>query len=74
MTNKTIEALINEVGTDISGKWISVEAARLLVERTVKECVETSSRDAEGYVHGGQWYHGVYAGNKAVKVHFGLDT
>ena len=33
-----VKALINKVGTDVSGKWIGIDNVELLAELIVKEC------------------------------------
>ena len=36
--NVKIEELINQVGTDVSGKWLRIDNAEMLVNLVVKEC------------------------------------
>lgn len=38
MTNNKIKELIKQVGTDSSGKWISIDKAEELVKLVVAEC------------------------------------
>ena len=38
MTNNKIRDLIQQVGTDTSGKWISIDKAEELVKLVVVEC------------------------------------
>jgi hypothetical protein len=38
--NNNIRQLINQVGTDVSGKWIAVDKADELAELIVKECAD----------------------------------
>jgi hypothetical protein len=33
-----VKALINKVGTDVSGKWVGIDNVELLAELIVKEC------------------------------------
>ncbi len=37
--NENIEAIVKNVGTDISGKWVSTDKIVNVVEATVKECI-----------------------------------
>jgi hypothetical protein len=37
-----IETLMKQAGTDTSGKWISVDNAKKLVELVVKECAKVA--------------------------------
>jgi hypothetical protein len=37
--NENIAAIVNNVGTDISGKWVSTDKIANVVEATVKECI-----------------------------------
>jgi hypothetical protein len=37
--NERIQELIKQAGTDVSGKWMSVEHATKLAELIVQECV-----------------------------------
>ena len=37
--NENIKAIVTNVGTDVSGKWISTDKIAGVVEATVKECI-----------------------------------
>ena len=47
--NERIRELLQQAGTDVSGKWISVDNAEMLAELIVRECV--------GVVEGGRFLH-----------------
>ena len=46
--NNDIRQLINQVGTDISGKWIAVDKVDKLAELIVKECARVAFATAIG--------------------------
>jgi hypothetical protein len=37
--NRKAKELIQKVGTDTSGRWVSTDQAEVLVELTMKECI-----------------------------------
>ena len=37
--NERIKELLQQVGTDVSGKWISVDNAEKLADMIVRECI-----------------------------------
>ena len=39
--NEKIKKLIKKSGTDVSGKWLSLDHAGNLHELTIKECIQT---------------------------------
>jgi hypothetical protein len=62
--NEQIRELINQVGTDVSGKWISVDNAEKLAELVVKECidkVEVWETDSRNHI------------SSMLKRHFGVE-
>jgi hypothetical protein len=59
--NENIQRLINQVGTDISGKWMGVSDAAKLAELIVQECVLISRTSTDGFS----------AGNR-MEEHFGV--
>ena len=59
--NENIQRLINQVGTDISGKWMGVSDAAEFAELIVKECVLISRTSTDGFS----------AGNR-MEQHFGV--
>lgn len=46
--NDRIRELLQQVGTDVSGKWISVDNAEKLAELIVRECADIGQRYADG--------------------------
>jgi hypothetical protein len=36
--NKRIEELIQEVGTDVSGKWMNIDNVKILAQLLIEEC------------------------------------
>lgn len=70
MKNTKIEELINTVGTDISGKWISVEAAKRLVDVTVKECMGAAVDPPNSLIRGVAWQNGVRASYESIAQRF----
>ena len=61
--NQRIQTLIEQVGTDVSGKWISVDNAEKLTELMVQECANYIT---EYYPH--SRYEAFY-----MKKHFGVE-
>jgi hypothetical protein len=59
--NENIQRLINQAGTDISGKWMGVNDAEKLAELIVKECVMISRTSTDGFSAG-----------KQMEQHFGV--
>lgn len=43
--NQRIKDLMNQAGTDTSGKWMGVEHAEKLVELIVEECMKLNSKE-----------------------------
>ena len=41
MNKEIVEKLIKKVGTDVSGRWMSVMDVEKLIELTVRECIES---------------------------------
>ena len=67
-----VKALINKVGTDVSGKWVGIDNVELLAELIVRECV--------GVIEGGRFLHdqaptALFAKecSGAIKKHFGVE-
>ena len=38
--SERIKNIIQEVNTDTSGKWISVDNAEILAEKTIRHCIQ----------------------------------
>ena len=64
--NQRIQALIDQVGTDISGKWISVDDAETLAEAIIRECCTALQPALRDMISRGQ-------GRDMILEHFGID-
>lgn len=65
-TNTRIQALIEQVGTDVSGKWISVDDAEKLTELMVRDCYVALFPALRDMISRGQAYD-------MIRQHFGVD-
>ena len=65
-TNTRIQALIEQVGTDVSGKWISVDDAEKLAELMVRDCYVALFPALRDMISRGQAYD-------MIRQHFGVD-
>jgi hypothetical protein len=43
--NEKIKDLINQVGTDVSGKWMSIDNTEKFAELIVRECIELNRQE-----------------------------
>ena len=59
--NERIKELINQVGTDVSGKWMNIDSATKFAELIVLECANIADT-AEPFLS-----------SDLIKQHFGLD-
>jgi hypothetical protein len=59
--NNRIKELIEQVGTDVSGKWMNVDNLEKFAELIVKECAEIADT-AEPY-----------KSSDLIKKHFGVE-
>lgn len=66
--NKDIKQLINRVGTDTSGKWISVDKMEQLTEMIIEECGEVAYK---AYWDNPETVRGIHIKEK-IKQHFGI--
>lgn len=73
MNQKIVNELVTRVGTDCSGKWISVDNIEKLSELIVQECVKVCDRvyfddypDAEDFERSQE--------GDAIKQHFGIKS
>jgi hypothetical protein len=39
--NQRIEELIKEAGTDVSGKWMSIDNVKIFADLLIQECAQT---------------------------------
>jgi hypothetical protein len=63
--NKDIKELVNQVGTDTSGKWMSVDKIDQLAELIVQECRTALRPELRDMISRGQAYDNI-------KEHFGI--
>jgi len=63
--NKDIKELVNQVGTDTSGKWMSVDKIDQLAELIVQECRTALRPELRDMISRGQAYNNI-------KEHFGI--
>jgi len=70
--NEQIRELINQVGTDVSGKWISVDNAEKLAELIVAECLGIVD-DAERGGSNDIWDNAVKFIRRDLQEHFGVE-
>ena len=62
--NTQIQKLIDQVGTDVSGKWINIDDAEKLVQLVVEECASVVEKNL---------FKGIgWNTSRAVKKHFGI--
>ena len=64
--NERVQALLDEVGTDVSGKWISVDDAETLAEAIIRECCIALQPALRDMISRGQ-------GRELILEHFGID-
>lgn len=76
MTNNKIKELIKQVGTDSSGKWISIDKAEELVKLVVAECYiaieNTNTHHVYTTFDEGMVKHTIRNSKDAVQQHFGV--
>jgi hypothetical protein len=63
--NERIRELMQQAGTDTSGKWMGVDHAEKFAELIVRECARVYWNIDDGEIHG------EYV--KALKEHFGVE-
>ena len=66
--SKDIKHFINQVGTDTSGKWISVDKMEQLTELIVEECGDVAYN---AYWENPETVRGIHIKEK-IKQHFGI--
>ncbi len=79
--NNQAKKLIEQVESDISGKWISINSAELLVAKTVQECIDKieTYRIPVGNSAAGEmaceWtYDALKEIRDDIKEHFGIES
>ena len=68
--NNRIKELIEQVGTDVSGKWINVDNSEKLAELIVRECAELVRIQNEQFMEN-ESHYGVVSAD--VLKHFGFE-
>ena len=68
--SKDIKHFINQVGTDTSGKWISVDKIEHLAELIVRECAEICMKEFDTGLLMAPQAPGIA---KQIKQHFGVE-
>ncbi len=77
--NERIKNLMQEAGTDTSGKWMGVDHAEKFAELIVTECINivkpTSHHEvwAQSYLGGVDGLDLLYSKVKEIKKHFGVE-
>ena len=61
--NERIKSFISQVGTDSSGKWISVDDVEKFAELIVRECADIAT------INSHQWH----SAGRFVLTHFGVE-
>lgn len=71
MNKELINQLVQQVGTDTSGKWISIDRMDQFVELIVKDCVQVCDKIYfDDYPDAEDWEHSQEG--DAIKKHFGV--
>jgi hypothetical protein len=68
--NERIKSLMQQVGTDTSGKWMGVEHAEKLVELIVKECLSIVEPTEDS---NDEWCVTLKGTAQEIKEHFGVE-
>ena len=75
--NEKINDMINKAGTDVSGKWMSLEQAKKLAEVMVEECLIAVDKTDKQHIYTTFDQNMVTAtiekSKKAINQHFGVD-
>jgi hypothetical protein len=63
--NQRIRELINQAGTDVSGKWLGVDNAEKFAQLIIEECTTVIEQNL---------FQGIgWNTSRAVKKHFGIE-
>ena len=72
-----IKEIIKRVGTDISGKWISIDQAHKFAQIMVEECLVAVDKTDKHHVHTSfdqdMVLFTIEKSKKAIKEHFGVN-
>ena len=71
--NKRIRELMQQAGTDTSGKWMGVDHAEKFAELIVRECAQAMLDYGKTYAHlsAGEYQSNEFS--KVIKQHFGVE-
>ena len=51
MNKQRVDQLVQQVGTDISGKWISTDRMNQFAELVVQECIQLNGKELSMAAH-----------------------
>lgn len=72
-----IKEIIKRVGTDISGKWMSIDQAKKFAQIMVEECLVAVDKTDKHHVHTSfdqdMVLSTIEKSKKAIKEHFGVN-
>lgn len=68
--NERIKELMNQAGTDTSGKWMGVEHAKKFAELVINECCDRMSKETIRHDGYGYNQHALY---QILRKHFGVN-
>ena len=71
--NQKIKELVDHVGTDCSGKWISIDNVEKLSELIIRECIKAASDPGDGLIKDDTWHDGVRACVWSIQDEFNFD-
>jgi hypothetical protein len=71
--NERIKKLIQQAGTDTSGKWMGVNHAEKFAELIVRECILTIQMGITRDGHNTEKYQRSIKHIKQIKEHFGVE-
>ena len=68
--NECIKEFMKQAGTDVSGKWMSVDHAKKFAELIVAECCQVLSKETIRHDGYGYNQHALY---QKIREHFGVE-
>jgi hypothetical protein len=71
--NQKIKELVDHIGTDSSGKWISIDNVEKLSELIIRECIKAASDPGDGLIKDDTWHDGVRACVWSIQDEFNFD-
>ena len=72
--SERIKELIEQVGTDVSGKWMNVDNVEKFAELIVRECILTIQMGITRDGHNTEKYLRSIKHIEQIKKHFGVET